>query len=75
MKSFRDITQQFEKDLKDNGITVFIVAVKNPDGEDMYWHSGSDIFWQIGASQMISDRMREMCTDIHHESDEDDYDQ
>ena len=66
---------KFEKDMADLGVGGFVIAAKDPDSDETYWRMGSDILWQYGALNMMTDRHRDICYDIHNQGPEDDYGQ
>lgn len=57
MKSLKQIIDRFEKDLKKNGITTFIVSVRDPDSDQFYFNYGDDYLWQRGAADYIKDQL------------------
>lgn len=74
MKTFKQVTERFEKDMQELGVSGYVVMVRDPDSESSYWHRGSDILWQLGAIKMLSDFHRSLCADVTHEDNEDDGD-
>lgn len=76
MKTFQQVMDKFEKELTDLGVSAYVIAARNPDGEDMYWHRGSDILWQLGVLKMLEGRHNDICGGVHlgEEEEGDDYD-
>ncbi len=70
MKNFKDVINSFEKNMRELGVEGFVLALRNPDGDDMYWNRGSDILWQLGVANMLVHRHNDLCDVIHTESED-----
>ena len=69
MKNFRDLVEKFVDDMDEIGAGAFVIVARDPDSQDTYWNRGSDLLWQRGAIEMVKDRHKDFCDEIHKDDD------
>lgn len=73
MKTLDEITAQFDKDLKEMGVTAYAYIVSDPDSNTYVWGSGGDLVWILGATEILADKAKNSLARLREEDDKDDY--